>query len=285
LIFTGTQKPLFRLLRRCALLTVVSLLAACTASWQAPMETRGAYPSSRAVVVTPRTVTQAARPPHRPIANSGYYRVQPGDTLYAIAWRTDRDFRELARWNRIAAPYTIYAGQQLRLTPPTTRASTAHRTGNASRHTQTAPPKPAPRTRPTPPASKPAPLPAKRNLHWAWPASGKVVSTYKARDPSRKGIKLAGRPGDPVRAAEAGKVVYSGSGLIGYGRLIIVKHNEKYLSAYGHNRRLLVRQGQQVTKGQKIAEFGRSNDGRPLLHFEIRRDGEPVNPQALLPRR
>ena len=128
-------------------------------------------------------------------------------------------------------------------------------------------------------------MPDKRNLRWVWPATGKVVSTYEAKDPLRKGIKLAGKPGDPVFAAEAGKVVYSGSGLIGYGRLIIVKHNEKYLSAYGHNRRLLVKQGQQVKKGQKIAEFGRSNDGRPLLHFEIRRDGEPVNPQALLPRR
>jgi len=111
------------------------------------------------------------------------------------------------------------------------------------------------------------------------------VATWKAGDPLRKGIKIAGREGQPVLAAEGGKVVYSGSGLIGYGRLIIIKHSDNYLSAYGHNRKLLVRQDQRVTKGQKIAEMGRANDGRPLLHFEIRRDGKPVDPLKLLPHR
>lgn len=100
----------------------------------------------------------------------------------------------------------------------------------------------------------------------------------------RKGIKIAGRSGDEIRSAEAGKVVYSGSGLIGYGRLIIVKHNDNYLSAYGHNRAILVKEGDQVTKGQKIAEMGTANNGDPLLHFEIRRDGRPVDPLRLLPR-
>ena len=101
----------------------------------------------------------------------------------------------------------------------------------------------------------------------------------------RNGIKIAGRSGDPIVAAESGKVVYSGSGLIGYGRLIIIKHNDNYLSAYGHNRTILVDEGDQVTKGQKIAEMGTANSGESLLHFEIRRDGKPVDPQRLLKRR
>lgn len=110
------------------------------------------------------------------------------------------------------------------------------------------------------------------------------MAAFKSGDPLHKGVKLAAPKGSPVYAAEAGKVVYSGSGLIGYGRLIIIKHNDKYLSAYGHNRRLLVKQNQRVKRGQKIAEVGTANDGRALLHFEIRRDGKPVNPLALLPR-
>ncbi len=111
------------------------------------------------------------------------------------------------------------------------------------------------------------------------------MASFKAGDPLRKGIKIAGSSGDPVQSAEAGRVVYSGSGLIGYGRLIIVKHNDKYLSAYGHNREILVSEGDQVAKGQKIAEMGTANSGEPLLHFEIRKDGEPVDPLRLLPRR
>ncbi len=112
-----------------------------------------------------------------------------------------------------------------------------------------------------------------------------MVSNFKAGDPLRNGVKIAGRDGDSIHCAEDGRVVYSGSGLIGYGRLIIVKHNDKYLSAYGHNRKLLVGEGDRVTKGQRIAEMGTANDGDALLHFEIRRDGKPVNPLGLLPRR
>jgi lipoprotein NlpD len=111
------------------------------------------------------------------------------------------------------------------------------------------------------------------------------VSTFAPSDPLRKGIRIGGREGSEVVAAEGGRVVYSGSGLIGYGRLIIVKHNDNYLSAYGHNQALLVGEGDQVTKGQKIAAMGLASDGQPMLHFEIRRDGKPVNPLRLLPRR
>jgi lipoprotein NlpD len=122
------------------------------------------------------------------------------------------------------------------------------------------------------------------NLRWQWPTAGRVVERFSAGDPSRKGLKIAGKPGQSIVAAEGGSVVYSGSGLVGYGQLIIVKHNNNYLSAYGHNRKLLVQQGDQVARGAQIAEMGLAG-GAPVLHFEIRRDGDPVDPLALLPRR
>jgi lipoprotein NlpD len=122
-------------------------------------------------------------------------------------------------------------------------------------------------------------------LRWQWPTKGKVIQSFSSKDPNRKGIKLAGYAGEAVYASEAGKVVYSGSGLIGYGMLIIVKHNNDYLSAYGHNRKLLVKEGDQVKRGMRIAEMGKNGSGQAMLHFEIRRNGNPINPVALLPRR
>jgi len=266
-----------------SLSVLLIVLAGCTAGWRAPMETRGDSRVSTAPARSaPAPATSAA------IGNAAHYRVRRGDTLYAIAWRSNNDFRDLAGWNRISPPYTIYVGQVLRLKPPpAARPQRRDKPPAATPRVAAATPK---NVKPkTPARSEPKKVaqapPRNAQLAWQWPAPGRITSSFKAGDALRKGIKLDGRPGDPVRAAEAGKVVYSGSGLIGYGRLIIVKHNEKYLSAYGHNRKLLVRQGQQVTKGQKIAELGRANDGQPLLHFEIRRDGKPVNPVALLPRR
>jgi lipoprotein NlpD len=210
-------------------------------------------------------------------ASPSAYRVRSGDTLHGIAWQNGIDFRRIAQWNGIRPPYRIYAGQTLRLRPP------------AQRRKPPADP-PAPRTKPPVRVERPTkPPPVERReartLAWRWPAIGNVASTFKPSDPLRKGIKIAGRDGTDIRAAERGKVVYSGSGLIGYGRLIIVKHNDNYLSAYGHNRDLLVSEGDQVTKGQKIAAMGRANNGKPLLHFEIRRDGKPVDPLRLLPKR
>jgi lipoprotein NlpD len=212
--------------------------------------------------------------------------VRSGDTLFSIAWRNDKDFRELALWNEIRKPYTIYEGQWLRLKPP--RQPRKSTPSNMDRK-PASPPKPVAQE---PKQTKPKVSAPKKQLQkrvgplvWGWPYKGKVSATFKAGDRLRKGIKIAGKLGAPVLAAESGKVVYSGSGLIGYGRLIIVKHNDKYLSAYGHNRKLLAKQGQQVTKGQQIAELGTSNDGKPLLHFEIRRNGKPVNPLNMLPRR
>jgi len=238
----------------------------------------------------PAPSTAAPRKP-RKLGKASQYRVRHGDTLYSIAWRANQDYRALARWNGIRPPYVIYPGQLIRLRPrvkPHGKASPqvarARRTAPAMSRSRTT----ARSSRSTTPHAGTTARSARQtsaSLHWRWPAKGRLVATWKAGDPLRKGIKIAGREGQPVLATEGGKVVYSGSGLIGYGRLIIIKHNDNYLSAYGHNRKLLVRQGQRVTKGQKIAEMGRANDGRPLLHFEIRRDGKPVDPLKLLPHR
>jgi lipoprotein NlpD len=271
----------------------VLLLGGCTASWQAPVETR----STRNPVIT--------RPVPEPQRRSDEYRVQRGDTLYTIAWQRGLDYRELAAWNGIRPPYRIYVGQTLRLVQPTaSRVPPAPphgappAAGRTPAQKEVQVPQPRPAARP-PEASKSAARPASGSgvgssqgdtvaatrLSWQWPANGTVVSTFRAGEPLRNGIRVAGRVGDKIRAAERGKVVYAGSGLIGYGRLIIVKHNDNYLSAYGHNRDILVREGDQVAKGQDIATMGAANDGSPQLHFEIRRDGKPVDPLGKLPRR
>lgn len=258
------------------LLPVVLVLAGCTASWRAPVESRGAQPAQPRAATSTRPVTRS------PAAIPPAYRVRPGDTLFGIAWDYGLDYREVARWNDIRSPYRIYAGQSLRLRAPTTRpAPSAEPVKRAPRSDVKLAEKPS-----TPPrAATPTPAAPSKRLAWRWPVGGRVSSTFEPSDPLRKGIKIAGREGSAVSAAEGGRVVYSGSGLIGYGRLIIIKHNDKYLSAYGHNRDLLVNEGDQVTKGQKIAAMGRSTDGKPLLHFEIRRNGKPVDPLRLLPRR
>ena len=285
---TLTRNPLSVLLRHCRLarslvagVGVALALAGCTASWQAPLETRGdgRRPASG-------THGQKAR-------NATVYRVRRGDTLYGIAWNAGTDWRTLAAWNDLEFPYTIVPGQELRLTPPhrapAPRRPEPPRTTPRPAQPSATPPVPSPKpTAQPPPKPKPAPPPAVKNagpLQWTWPTAGRVIATFSNDDPARKGIKVAGVAGQMITAAEAGRVVYSGSGLIGYGRLIIIKHNDKYLSAYGHNRKLLVKEGDQVTKGERIAEMGQSNSGQAMLHFEIRREGKPVDPMALLPRR
>jgi lipoprotein NlpD len=136
------------------------------------------------------------------------------------------------------------------------------------------------------PKPKPvATVPSAGPLQWRWPTAGRVVERFSAQDRTRNGVKIAGRSGQPILAAEAGRVVYSGSGLIGYGQLIIIKHNKNYLSAYGHNRKILVKEGDQVARGAHIGEMGKPPDDQPLLHFEIRRQGTPVDPLLLLPER
>lgn len=297
-----------RVLRSGLLVAAFCLLAACGVAPRAVVIDRG--PQDR----SPSRQT--------PAAESGRtHVVQRGDTLYSIAFRHGLEYRQVAAWNAISAPYTIYPGQRLRLsapggrtaqrpaTPPPTRPSTqqggvvagtatggaspaAPSTGNApstgAAGTQTpAPVTTPPTTAPAPVASTPRPTPPTPTgaPRWQWPTAGQVVGRFVAGDPTRQGLSIAGSAGQAVNAAADGVVVYSGSGLIGYGELVIVKHNEEFLSAYGHNRKRLVSEGEQVRAGQQIAEMGRSGAARDMLHFEIRRNGRPVDPGGFLPAR
>ena len=236
-------------------------------------------------------VSREKAQPTRVASGYRFHRVQRGDTLYSISWQHGLEFQNVALWNGIAPPYRIYPGQRIRLTPPNRSSRTSARMSTARASTPPPPPK-----RPAAPASKPGPRTGASAtapdqdfdhagpLQWGWPAKGPVASSFSPDDPSRKGIDIAGRLGEPVVASEAGKVVYAGSGLIGYGRLVILKHNKNYLSAYGYNRRLLVNEGDKVKRGERLAEMGKDIHGNPRLHFEIRRNGTPVNPINLLPR-
>ncbi len=203
--------------------------------------------------------------------------VRLGDTLYSIAWEQGLDFQTLARWNRIDPPYLIKPGQRLRTVAPVSPVHPRNRPRNPA--PKIAAPKPRPRSRPSP-----APRPQRASRGWVWPTTGRIVAGFSPRA-GRKGIDISGKYGQPVRSAAAGKVVYAGAGLRGYGKLIIVKHNETFLSAYAHNRKLLVKEGNRVTRGEKIAEMGRSGSNRVELHFEIRRRGSPVDPTRYLPSR
>lgn len=204
------------------------------------------------------------------------YTVRKGDTLYAIAWRFDLDQRDLAAWNGLGSGHLIYPGQKISLRPPA---------GNRVASTRT-------RERNTGPSATSSPGP-KREVkraplapaEWVWPTTGNLASRFGGGALGGNGVDIAGQAGQEVFAASGGEVVYSGSGLIGYGKLIIIKHNESYLSAYGHNAELLVPEGTRVNKGQKIAQMGEGPGKKPVLHFEIRLDGKPVDPLRYLPKR
>jgi lipoprotein NlpD len=208
-------------------------------------------------------------------------RVQRGDTLFGIASRNGINVRDLASWNGIPSPYTIYPRQTIKLYPGAASASSSTRpatiTPAPARPTTTKP------TTPTTPAPTPAPI--NSGISWRWPADGHVIGRFVANDATKQGVDIAGSGGQPVRASADGVVVYSGAGLVGYGELIIVKHSESWLSAYGHNRKRLVNEGQNVKAGQQIAEMGSSGASREMLHFEIRYNGKPVDPQQYLPKR
>ena len=200
--------------------------------------------------------------------------VRKGDSLSVIAYHYDLSTQQLASLNGLKSPYIIHPGQTLRLTAP-----------QATRSTKS----------PTKPATKPATRPARhtttaslpndnREINWQWPVSGKLIATFNGNKSDRKGIDIAAKEGKAIKAAAPGKVVYSGNGLISYGNLVIIKHNRTYLSAYAHNRRLLVKEGETIKTGQKIAELGQTGTNSPRLHFEIRKNGKPVNPLKYLPR-
>lgn len=251
---------------KCLQVMVLSLLlCACGPSRYEPL---------RNVYRSPAPVTQ------------GSHTVKPGETLYSIAWRYNRDHEELARSNAISAPYRIYPGQVINLnSTAVTTARPAQASAKRSTSKQTTRYK-KPETHTKPVQEKVAnQRPNKVDMSWSWPTKGPVIESFSLSGRINKGIDLAGRKGEPVFAAADGKVVYSGTGLVGYGNLIIIKHNETYLSAYAHNSRLLLKEGEKAKAGQKIAEIGSTGANRDKLHFEIRRDGKPVNPVKYLPRR
>ena len=229
---------------------------------------------------------------------SGSHVVQRGDTLYSIAFRYGWDWKQLAANNGLRHPYTIYPGQRLSLatrgsgrpatvasarapvTPAATPAPPKQPVSSAPARTPTQPAA----TRPTPAAPPASTRPAAAVSGWQWPAQGPLIARFQSNGSLNKGIDIAGQLGQPVKSAANGTVVYAGRGLLGYGDMIIVKHDETYLSAYAHNSRLLVKEGEQVRLGQTIAEMGSSGTDRVKLHFEIRRRGQPVDPLGYLPK-
>ncbi|WP_158886444.1 peptidoglycan DD-metalloendopeptidase family protein [Rhodanobacter sp. L36] len=324
-------------------ITIAALLLAACGSMRSSVIVE---PASDTDYGASAPVASAPAPARTPVPG-GSYEVKKGDTLYSIAFRNGVDFRDLAQWNGVALPYTIWPGQRLKLSPagkgrstvPVTVASSppqAVPTNSRPASSAAAPsapmfepvatpdassgrpvastpvsvkPKPtlpavsatAPTVVPvagvpTPPlATLPPPAPPTRpaaggsshaigGVSWRWPADGSLLKRFQSGD-AIPGIEIAGKAGDPIRAAADGVVVYSGNGLVGYGELVIIKHNDSFLSAYGHNSKRLVKEGQRVTAGQSIAEMGSTGASRNELEFQIRKDGNPVDPLGFLPSR
>jgi lipoprotein NlpD len=292
-----------------------SVLAGCALPRnKAPVEDRSG-------VLRPVTPPPLIEPPRQPLAptvslntdnagRSGYYTVRAGDTLIRVGLETGQNWRDIQRWNNLDNPNLIEVGQVLRVLPPgqdpsatTVRPVVTSRieTRQADTKASASPvvvaaagvPPPASAAPVTPPTvaasvtasavSAPLARDADDDMTWAWPAQGPLVSSFD--ETRNKGLAIAGKAGDAVMAAADGRVVYAGSGLRGYGNLIIIKHNDTYLTAYAHNQALLVKEDQPVRRGQKIAEMGSSDAERVQLHFEIRRKGKPIDPTRILPGR
>ena len=203
----------------------------------------------------------------RPAWEPDQHIVRSGETLYSIAWRYGKDPAAVARWNRLGSGSLIHPGQVILLSPPA---------GGVSQTTRTTKPR----------SAKPLPkIPAQRPPPWVWPTNGKINVVFGGKPGTGTGVLINGKSGQPIKAAASGHVVYAGSGLIGYGQLIILKHNDTYLSAYGYNASLLVKEGATIKKGQRIATMGEGPERKARLHFEIRRNGKPVNPRQYLPAR
>ena len=210
----------------------------------------------------------------------GYYTVKPGDTLIRIGMDNGQSWRDIIRWNKLDNPNLIETGQVLRVAPPAPEVAVARPATSA---TATAPMSAA--SAPSLPATTPAVAPAAPSaaedaISFQWPARGNLISGFD--ESKNKGLDIGGKVGDPVLAAADGRVVYAGAGLRGYGNLIILKHNNTYLTAYAHNQTLLVKEDQVIKRGQKIAEMGNSDADQVKLHFEIRRQGKPVDPAKYL---
>jgi len=297
-------------------LVLGAVLAACGSRGlnQAPVEDRSAgltrpavaatqpvAPAAPAALAAPATLAAPVSAPPAGADNAGkpgYYTVKPGDTLIRIGLDHGQSSRDIARWNNLENPNRLEVGQVLRVTPPAAAAAAANTrpvaqaTATPSALAQQAPADRAPvpaaaASAPASSASAPASAAsapsasADDNIAWIWPSNGPVLAGFD--EIKNKGLDIGGAAGDPVLAAADGRVVYVGAGLRGYGNLIILKHNNTYLTAYAHNQTLLIKEDQSVRKGQKIAEMGSSDADRVKLHFEVRRQGKPVDPAKYLP--
>lgn len=264
-----------------------------------------AGPAASAPAASAAAEANAARPGAENAGQPGYYTVKPGDTLVRIGLESGQNWRDIARWNGLDNPNVLEVGHVLRVVPPPSEAAVATARPVApppridsrpldgrpaapaasAAAPQVAPAAaPAPAVPPAAPVAAPAlPRDGDSEISWTWPTSGPVTTAFD--EVRSKGLSFAGKAGDPVLAAADGRVVYAGSGLRGYGNLVIVKHNATYLTAYAHNQTLLVKEDQVVRRGQKIAEMGSSDSDRVQLHFEVRRLGKPIDPVKVLPAR
>ena len=267
------------------------ILAGCAQVNKAPVEDRGASRPS-ASTSTP-AVDPATLPGAENAGKPGYYTVKPGDTLIRIGLEHGQSWKDIARWSNLENANLIEVGQVVRVVPPNVSVASAPSSSSSGGRavapvvvgggdSSAAPVASTPA--PVEPAPVKTPAPAvDTSQGFIWPASGSVLAGF---DESRnKGVDIGGKAGDPVAAAADGRVVYAGAGLRGYGNLIILKHNDTYLTAYAHNQKLLVKEDQNVKKGQKIAEMGSTDADRVKLHFEVRRQGKPVDPSRYLPAR
>jgi lipoprotein NlpD len=278
-----------------ALAAAALLMVGCSSRplGNAPVEDRtsatrpGATPTSPATAPTVEGTKQLAGAENA--GKPGYYTVKPGDTLIRIGLESGQNFRDIVRWNSLENPNLIEVGQVLRVVPPTSDnplvVTRPVSSGTAATTTAAAPLRPASAASapaaPVAAASSPQPAATEDDIAWIWPAQGRLIAGFD--EVKNKGYDIDGKAGDPIIAAGDGRVVYAGAGLRGYGNLIILKHNNTYLTAYAHNQTLLVKEDQSVKKGQKIAEMGNSDADRVKLHFEIRRQGKPVDPAKYLP--
>lgn len=242
-----------------------------------------------------RVATPAAKPPAAkapvtggaPVATAdALYTVKRGDTLYSIALEHGADYREVAQWNSLDDPSKLSVGQVLRVTAPAQQAVQVGSGPAGGGRIESRPLDSSPQQKPKP-DQKPAPREEPRLLEaqpmqFAWPAKGKVLAGFA--EPRRKGIDIDGKLGDPVIAAAAGRVTYVGSGIPGLGKLVVIRHDQGYLTVYAHNKDILVKEQQSVTRGQKIAELGASDAERPKLHFQIRKGAAAVDPLLYLPK-
>lgn len=267
---------------------VTLVLAGCASKGvnHAPVEeriSRAGNPAGGGVAPATTPAAPVAAPVKQPqgfenAGKPGYYTVKPGDTLLRISMDNGQSMQDVARWSKVDNPNRIEVGQVLRVAPPSDGEGVVVKP--VSKQTVVVATATAPASASS---SVPKPAVADGDLNWLWPANGAVIAGFD--EVKNKGLDIGGTAGEPVLAAADGRVVYVGAGLRGYGNLIILKHDNVFLTAYAHNQALLVKEDQSVTRGQKIAEMGNSDSDRVKLHFEVRRQGKPVDPAKYLPAR